>query len=111
MIRAWASATGSSPANAAALSRSGKRKSGISLIFPTFWAQAGQWKDGYEVAIRAATPAQRPTGAPIAATLLTRKNLGTYGSGAIEVTVRLARPEDTARLKSWLGGKVVRVFR
>src|SRR6476619_1609372 len=47
---------------------------------------------------------------PVAARLLTRKNLGTYGSGATEITIRLTRPGDAAQVSAWLGGKVIRVF-
>jgi hypothetical protein len=79
------------------------------LIFPAFWAQAGQWKDGQQVLLRATTPALRPTGESIAARLLTHKNLGTYGSGATEISVRLARPDDAAKVRAWLGGKLIHV--
>jgi hypothetical protein len=39
----------------------------------------------------------------------TRKNLGTYGSGATELAVRLDRADDARAVQTWLGGKVVRV--
>jgi hypothetical protein len=78
------------------------------LIFPTYWAQAGAWKPGQSVTLRATTIALRSTGEPITATLLTRKNLGTYGSGATEVSVRLNSAQDAARLQS-TAGKIVRV--
>jgi hypothetical protein len=79
------------------------------LIFPTYWSQSGQWKDGQEFLIRATTASLRPAGTGIPAKLLTRKNLGTYGSGATEISVRLTRPDDAAQVRQWLGAKVVRV--
>jgi hypothetical protein len=78
------------------------------LIFPTCWARGGGWKQGQALAIRATTAALKSTGEPITATLLTRKNLGTYGSGATEVSVRLTRAQDATRLQS-TAGKIVRV--
>ena len=75
---------------------------------PHLLGQAGQWKEGQTVEIRGTTTGFRPDGEPIAAKLLTRKNLGTYGSGATEVSVRLSRRADLARVKAcsaarWFG--------
>jgi hypothetical protein len=79
------------------------------LIFPTFWAQAGRWKPDQALDIRATAAGFRPAGQAIPAKLLTRKNLGTYSSGATEVSVRLSRPADAAQLRTWMAGKVIRV--
>ena len=49
-----------------------------------------------------------PTGDPIDAEILTRKNLGTYGSGASELTLRLKNPadaEEARRVESGAGGQ------
>ncbi len=79
------------------------------LVFPTYWQQAGAWKPGQALEIRATAAGFRPAGEAVPAKLLTRTNLGTYGSGATAVRVRLDRPGDAARLKALVGGKVVRV--
>jgi hypothetical protein len=79
------------------------------LVFPTYWSQAALWKVGQTVQIRATGAGFRPVGEPITANLLSRKNLGTYGSGATEVSVRLARPAEVPRVKSLIGEKVVRI--
>jgi len=79
------------------------------LVFPTYWAQAGAWKEGQSVEIRTTTAGFRPAGEAVAAKLLTRKNLGTYGSGATEAIVQLSRPEDSKRLKALVGSTVIRI--
>ena len=77
------------------------------LVFSTYWFQAGQWKPGQPLALRATTPSYTPTGDAIEAELLTRKNLGTYGSGSAEITLRLKQPTDAKKLAAWTRGQVI----
>jgi lysophospholipase L1-like esterase len=80
------------------------------LVFPTYWSQAGQWKQGQSLEIRASTEGFRPTGDPIKGKLTFRKNLGTYGSGDTEIHVSLDDAADAKRLATWVGDKIVRVL-
>jgi gluconolactonase len=80
------------------------------LVFPTYWSQAAQWQEGQALTLRATTADLRPTGEALPAKLLTRKNLGTYGSGATEVSVRLSRPAPAPPGKALAAGMVVRVL-
>ncbi len=81
------------------------------LIFPTYWSQAAGWKEGDAVEVRTTAARLRPVGDGVAARVVSRKNLGTYGSGATELTSRLVRDEDGRRVKGWMNGTVVRVRR
>ena len=76
------------------------------LVFSTHWFQAGQWKPGQVVGLRAVDASHVPTGEAIEAELLTRKNLGTYGSGASEMTLRLKNPADAKKVAQWTRGRV-----
>ena len=77
------------------------------LIFPTTWAQASALKAGQKVRVQATDAAYQATGTPVEATVVSRKNIGAYGSGCTEVVVKDA-PADV--LRGWTGGKVVRIF-
>jgi hypothetical protein len=79
------------------------------LVFPTYWSQASVWKEGQAVEVRATAAGFRPSGDAVAGHLVTRRNLGTYGSGATEAAVRLDRAADAGTVKAWAGGTVVRV--
>jgi gluconolactonase len=77
------------------------------LIFSSAWFHANQLKAGQTVGLRATTPTFTPTGDAIEAEILTRKNLGTYGSGASELTLRLKNPADGKTLSAWSRGQVI----
>ena len=77
------------------------------LVFSSHWFQANQWKPGQIVSLRATTATYLPTGDTIEAELLTRKNLGTYGSGSTEATLRLKIPAEAKKLSAWTRGHVV----
>ncbi len=76
------------------------------LVFSTHWFQAGQWKPGQMLGLRATSASGESTGEAVEAELLTRKNLGTYGSGASEMTLRLKNPADAKKLSAWTRGQV-----
>lgn len=78
------------------------------LIFPTYWAQAVLWKEGQRLRIQATDTGLVPIGEAIKVTLLARRNLGTYGSGATEAVMRLEQPAD-ARRTSALLDQIVRI--
>ncbi len=80
------------------------------LVFSSHWFQANQWKPGQLVSLRASTAALAPTGDAIEAELVTRKNLGTYGSGVSETTLRLKNAADAKKLSGWMKGQVVRAI-
>lgn len=80
------------------------------LVFSSHWFQANQWKPGQPLSLRATTATFTPTGDAIEAELLTRKNLGTYGSGASEATLRLKNAADGKKLAAWSKGQVVRAI-
>jgi hypothetical protein len=80
------------------------------LVFPTYWYQAAQWKEDQALTLRATTADLRPSGEPLLAKLLSRKNLGTYGSGATDVQVRLSQPTSAPVVKPLAAGMVIRVF-
>lgn len=69
------------------------------LVFSTWWSQAAAIKAGQSLRLRAG-------GGEVDLKVVSRKNLGAYGSGPNEIVLDGAAPQ----LKSWLGGKVVRVF-
>ncbi|HEV7403396.1 MAG TPA: SMP-30/gluconolactonase/LRE family protein [Chthoniobacteraceae bacterium] len=77
------------------------------LIFSSFWSHANRLKPAQTLDLRATTATFVPTGDPIAAEILTRKNLGTYGSGASELTLRLKNPADAKKLGAWSRGQVI----
>jgi len=49
-------------------------------------------------------------GEPIAVKLVSRKNLGTYGSGCSELIVEGLDAKQVEIVRGWGGGKVVRVL-
>jgi hypothetical protein len=73
------------------------------LIFSTFWAQAAAIKPGQTLRVRSA-------GETVEVKVASRKNLGAYGSGPSEIALEDVSPAKAAQLRSWLSGKVVRVF-
>lgn len=77
------------------------------LIFSSAWFHANRLKPGETVDLRATTATFTPSGEAIEAEILTRKNLGTYGSGASEMTLRLKNPADAKMLGAWSRGQVV----
>ena len=80
------------------------------LAFSSHWFQANQWKPGQSVSLGASKPTPAPTSDAIEAELLTRKNLGTYGSGCSEATLRLKNAADAKKLSGWMKGQVVRAL-
>lgn len=76
------------------------------LVFATYWSQAGQWKPSQTFALHATTSTFAPTGDAIETELLSRKNLGIYGSGSSELTLRLKNPADAKRLSAWTRSQV-----
>lgn len=77
------------------------------LIFSSSWSHANKLKPSQTLDLRATTATFNPTGDPIAADILTRKNLGTYGSGATELTLRLKDAADAKKLGTWSRGQVI----
>jgi hypothetical protein len=73
------------------------------LIFSTHWAQAAALKAGQGLRLQAGADS-------VETRIVSRKNLGAYGSGPNEVVLGDVTPGKEAQLKGWLGGKVVRVF-
>ena len=73
------------------------------LIFSTSWAQAAALKSGQGLRLQVG-------GDSVEAKVVSRKNLGAYGSGPNEIVLGDVTPSKEAQLKGWLGGKVVRVF-
>ena len=73
------------------------------LIFSTYWAQAAALKPGQLLKLQSGSDT-------VEAKIVSRKNLGAYGSGASEIVVGDVAPQAADVIKGWLGGKVVRVF-
>lgn len=73
------------------------------LIFSTHWAQAAAWKPGQGLRLQVG-------GESVETKVVSRKNLGAYGSGPNEIVLGDVTPSKEAQLKGWLGGKIVRVF-
>jgi len=73
------------------------------LVFATWWQQAGELKPGAMLRLQT-------DGEPIAAKLVSRKNLGTYGSGCSELIVEGLDAKQVETVRGWGGGKVVRVY-
>jgi hypothetical protein len=74
------------------------------LVFATWWAQAGELKNGAKLRL------QYGAAEPIAVHLVSRKNLGTYGSGCSELIVAGLDAKQIDTVRGWTGNKVVRVF-
>jgi hypothetical protein len=77
------------------------------LVFPGYWAQAGALKPGQKLRICATDGAYRSAGPFVEGAVVSRKNIGAYGSGCTEVVIG-GVPADA--LRGWVGGKVVRIF-
>ncbi|MBI1831035.1 MAG: hypothetical protein HYR84_06260 [Planctomycetes bacterium] len=74
------------------------------LVFATWWQQAGTLKPGDTLRLR------HGDSEPIAVKLVSRKNLGTYGSGCSELIVDGLNAKQIETMRGWVGSKVVRVF-
>ncbi len=77
------------------------------LIFSSAWFHANRLKPGQTVDLRATNSTYTPIGNAIEAEILTRKNLGTYGSGSSELTLRLKNSADAKKLGAWSRGQVI----
>jgi len=73
------------------------------LIFSTYWAQAGALKAGQTLRLQVGDDA-------VEVRIVSRKNLGAYGSGPNEIVLDDVTPAKAEILQRWIGGKVVRVF-
>ena len=80
------------------------------LIHSSYWFQGNQLKPGAALQLRATDAQFAPTGDAVEAELLTRKNLGTYGSGVNETTLKLKNPADAKKLAAWKKSPVVRLI-
>jgi len=80
------------------------------LIHSSYWFQGNQLKPGQAVHLRATDAQFNPTGDPIEAELVTRKNLGTYGSGVNETVLKLKNPADAKKLAGWKKSQVARIL-
>jgi hypothetical protein len=74
------------------------------LVFATWWQQAGDLKNGDKLRL------QYGDAEPIAVKLVSRKNLGTYGSGCSELIVVGLDEKQVETVRGWTGSNVVRVF-
>ncbi len=79
------------------------------LVFATWWAQAGTLKPGQDLGLQL-MDGTSPTGEPISVRLVSRKNLGTFGSGCTEMLVEGLTAKQEKTVRGWSGGKVVRVL-
>ena len=79
------------------------------LVFATFWSQVGEWKSGDVLQLQGSDATYRAAGARVDARLVTRKNLGTYGSGPTVLVVE-GLGLNEAIVRGWGAGKVVRLF-
>ncbi len=73
------------------------------LIFSTYWAQAGALKAGQMLRLKVGDDS-------VEVRIVSRKNLGAYGSGPNEIVLDDVTPAKAEILQRWVGGKVVRVF-
>jgi hypothetical protein len=73
------------------------------LVFSTYWAQAASIKPGQTLRLQVGADA-------VDVKVVSRKNLGAYGSGPNEIVLEEPAPAKAAQLQGWLGGKVIRVF-
>jgi gluconolactonase len=80
------------------------------LIHSSYWFQGNQLKPGQLVQLRATDAQFNPTGDPIEAELVTRKNLGTYGSGVNETTLKLKNTADAKKLAGWKKSQIARIL-
>ncbi|MBI3822845.1 MAG: hypothetical protein HY289_09230, partial [Planctomycetes bacterium] len=74
------------------------------LVFATWWQQAGELKNGATLRL------QQGDADPIAVKLVSRKNLGTYGSGCSELIVDGLDAKQIETMRGWTGSNLVRVF-
>ncbi|HZZ81093.1 MAG TPA: hypothetical protein VFE62_21505 [Gemmataceae bacterium] len=74
------------------------------LVFATWWQQAAALKPGDTLRLK------MEGSGTINAKLVSRKNLGTYGSGCSELIVNGIDAKQLAIVRGWVGSKVVRVF-
>ena len=72
------------------------------LLFATWWQQAADLKPGDKLKLQT-------DGDPIAVKLVSRKNLGTYGSGCSELIVEGLDAKQVEVVRGWGGSKVARV--
>ncbi len=79
------------------------------LLHSSYWFQGNQLKPGQTVQLRATDAQFAPVGDAIEAELVTRKNLGTYGSGVNETTLKLKHPADAKKLAAWKKSQIVRL--
>jgi gluconolactonase len=80
------------------------------LIHSSYWFQGNLLKPGQAVQLRATDAQFAPTGDALEAELVTRKNLGTYGSGVNETTLKLKNPADAKKLSGWKKSQVLRII-
>ncbi len=80
------------------------------LIHSSYWFQGNQLNPGQALQLRASDAQFAPTGDALEAELVTRKNLGTYGSGVNETTLKLKHAADAKKLAAWKKSQVVRVI-
>ena len=80
------------------------------LIHSSYWFQGNLLKPGQTLQLRATDAQFAPTGDAMEAELVTRKNLGTYGSGVNETTLKLKNPADAKKLAAWKKSQVVRLL-
>lgn len=80
------------------------------LIHSSYWSQGNQLKPGQLVQLRATDAQFNPTGEAIEAELVSRKNLGTYGSGVNETTLKLKHPADAKKLAGWKKSQIARIL-
>jgi hypothetical protein len=73
------------------------------LVFSTCWAQAAAVKQGQTLRLKLA-------GESVELKVVSRKNLGAYGSGPNEILLDDVTDARAELLKKWTSGKVVRVF-
>ena len=73
------------------------------LIFSTWWAQANSLKTGQKLTLKVGDAA-------VDVRVVSRKNLGAYGSGPNEIQVDEPTSAQAETLRKWTGGTIVRVF-
>jgi hypothetical protein len=73
------------------------------LIFSTYWSQAGALKAGQTLRLKVGDDG-------VDVRIVSRKNLGAYGSGPNEVVLDDVTSAEAEILQRWVSGKVVRVF-
>ena len=80
------------------------------LVHSSYWFQGNQLKPGAALQLRATDAQFAPVGDALEAELVTRKNLGTYGSGVNETTLKLKNPADAKKLAGWKKSQSVRLL-